>query len=149
MNENTDMMMARGGNGVFTTKLRVDVTELRRGGETTQTIDGRPTYDLSAGEMFEGLELTTTYTGTMTRTEGRNRLLLEWVDHDGQGHRFSMPDEVIEMILRGRKSLVKKSRSKSSRDAAAVRKADGFVPFQKKDELEEPMPDLTKVIPEA
>ena len=112
--------------GVFTTKIRVDVAEVRRGGEVTQTSDGRPIHDPLD---TDGFTLTTTYSGTMSREDGRDSLLLEWVDQDGQGHRFRVPHQVINAIVIGRKRLVKASRSARATQAAATRAAEGFIPF--------------------
>ena len=113
---------------VFSKTIQVFVTEARRGGETTATSDGRPIHDPLE---TDGFTLTTINSGIMTREHGKDTLLLEWVDQSGVGHRFRVPHKVIDAIVKGRKTLVAKSRSAGATQAGAKRAADGVIPFQK------------------
>ena len=56
--------------------------------------------------------------------KSRDTLFLQYVDSGGS-HRFVVPHEVIEAIIRHKDSLTKKVRKKSGKATAAARKARG------------------------
>ena len=62
------------------------------------------------------------YNGVMHRAEGRFRLLVEWVDVEGNGHRFAVPHEVVMAIKRVTSEIMKDSRSDRAKRGAETRR---------------------------
>ena len=77
--------------------------------------DGRPHHDLA-------LTHETKYIGQLDRVEGRFNLLVEWVDPDGNGHRFAVPHEVVTAIVHAHKRIMDDSKSDRAKRAADTRK---------------------------
>ena len=76
------------------------------------------------GRLHHELALTheTNYIGRLDRVEGRFTLLVEWVDPNGDGHRFSVPHEVVAAIINVHKRIMVESKSDRAKRAADTRK---------------------------
>jgi hypothetical protein len=93
----------------FTARVEL-VTGKERLGDDGTSVDG-------------GLSLTQEiiYHGVLRRIEGRFRLLVEWVDVDGNGHRFAVPHEVVIAIKNVTDRILKDSRSDRAKHGAETR----------------------------
>jgi len=94
----------------FTARVQI-VTSTQRTGDDDRPVDG---WDTSLTQEI-------IYNGVMKREEGRFRLLVEWVDVDGNGHRFAVPHEVVTAIKRATDAIFKESRSDRAKRGAETR----------------------------
>ena len=101
----------------YRTQFRVDVKVVS--GRTVKLDDDMPPQM----HGFDDLEKTVTYTGDLQRVEGSWELMLQWVDLDGNGHRFVLPHEFLERLFAHRDNIMKRSRSGRSLRAAETKRA--------------------------
>ena len=105
------------GDDHFRTDFQARVNELS--GRTIVADDGRPIR-----EWFQdsGMEITTKYDGTLESLDGRWVLLMEWVDHNGNGNRHVFPHEVVERIHSAIYNLTEQKISRRGQKAAETRR---------------------------
>jgi hypothetical protein len=94
----------------FKAKVEI-VTSTQRVGDDNRPVDG----------WGESLTQEIIYNGVLQRAEGRFRLLVEWVDVDGKGHRFAVPHEVVMAIKNATDRIMKDSRSDRAKRGAETR----------------------------
>ena len=105
------------GDDHFRTDFQARTTEIS--GRTILADDGRPVR-----EWFQdsGMEVTTKYDGTLESLDGRWVLLMEWVDHNGKGHRHVFPHEVVERMQDAINRIADQKLSARGRRAAETRR---------------------------
>ena len=121
-------------NGLFpgeqVKRFAVDVPRVRV--KDAKTDDGQ-----RAERDFDMLH-SITYKGQLRRLDGQMTLLLEWVDFDGEGHRLSLPHQVVQRIVDVRERMMDQAKSDRSRRIMQKRIAQGYVPsFAHRKETEE------------
>ena len=100
--------------GEMRKKFTVYVEDLRTRNQKTD--DGRP---VEADLDFTQYQ---TYTGMLRRLDGKFTLLIEYVDRDGVGHRFALPDEVVRRVNQVYERCMADARSERALNAAHTRR---------------------------
>lgn len=97
--------------------------------------------EVATGEQIAGTkELRPDYYVTIVRRSPTGQFHYEVLK--AQPHETSdIPAEVFDRMVQLRDRIIKQQRSERSRDTALARKADGHIPFQRKDDNLDAQPD--------
>ena len=94
---------------------RFTVTSGRATDQRVTASDGTP---LETDDLLKYV----TYVGDLYRSEEEWKLIIQWVDLNGQGNRIALPHEVVEKVLSHAKTIMAAARSDRAQRAADTRR---------------------------